>query len=387
MSAVDAIGLLVVAACLLIIGIATLVVPRVLSFGRKVALAALFIYFQLSLLFALFMHQGQVDQFSLNRLAQLMALLYLASFALLVRRALLLPLLHGIAIAAQGTVALSQESVRLSLDGKQIIQLIVVTQPLYLALLAWINLQRQQGISAQREALNAKMTSLGMISHELRSPLQTIIGAIEALERRFEAWSLPRKEYKNLGRIRFSAAQLDSYLSDLIVMTKQGTGLSDPKSDVISLEWMLQDMMRSYDAAASDRGNALELVVAEGCEHVMGDKVRVHQIVNNLVSNAVKYTSDGDVKVQVVRPSPVEDWIHIVVMDTGIGILPDKLDLIWRPYVRLQQDASGAKGNGLGLAVVQLLVELLGGFVSVSSKPGKGTTFTVKLRLPPATEA
>jgi len=272
-------------------------------------------------------------------------------------------------------------------DGKQIIQLIVVTQPLYLALLAWINLQRQQGISAQREALNAKMTSLGMISHELRSPLQTIIGAIEALERRFEAWSLPRKEYKNLGRIRFSAAQLDSYLSDLIVMTKQGTGLSDPKSDVISLEWMLQDMMRSYDAAASDRGNALELVVAEGCEHVMGDKVRVHQIVNNLVSNAVKYTSDGDVKVQVVRPSPVEDWIHIVVMDTGIGISPDKLDLIWRPYVRLQQDASGAKGNGLGLAVVQLLVELLGGFVSVSSTPGKGTTFTVKLRLPPATEA
>jgi signal transduction histidine kinase len=75
------------------------------------------------------------------------------------------------------------------------------------------------------------------------------------------------------------------------------------------------------------------------------------------------------------------------VMDTGIGISPDKLDLIWRPYVRLQQDASGAKGNGLGLAVVQLLVELLGGFVSVSSTPGKGTTFTVKLRLPPATEA
>jgi signal transduction histidine kinase len=145
-------------------------------------------------------------------------------------------------------------------------------------------------------------------------------------------------------------------------------------------------MMRSYEAAASARGNAFELVVGKCCGHVMGDKVRVHQIINNLVSNAIKYTSDGDVSVRVFRSNPLEDWVDIVVTDTGIGIPADKLDLIWQPYVRVQQDTSAAKGRGLGLAVVHRLVGLLGGSVSVCSAPGKGATFTVKLRLPPTNE-
>ncbi len=380
----EAAGLLLVAGCLAFVGACTLLVPKFVSHGRTAVLAILFSYFQLTLYGTLFHNSDAINQYGLNRSAQLMSLLYLASYALVVRKTLLLPILHCSLIIAQGLFALSTENTahQFTPESRQVLHLIVISQPIYIALLVWINMQRQQAIAMQQQAVTSKLTTLGMISHELRSPLQTIVGSIEALEQRFVEWNLPKNEYRNLGRIRFSAAQLDSYLSDLLIMTRQGTGQIALEASQIDLHALLKDILHSYDAAAADRGNSLDAQIAEDCRHVLGDKVRVHQVLNNLLSNAVKYTRDGEISINVSRPDG-GDLVEFEVKDTGIGIAEHKLAEIWRPYIRIQRgDVRPEGGSGLGLAVVRVLIAILGGEVAVASELGKGSTFTVRLPLP-----
>lgn len=110
--------------------------------------------------------------------------------------------------------------------------------------------------------------------------------------------------------------------------------------------------------------------------------MRVHQIINNLVNNAVKYTREGEITVKAQRID--RDVVEIAVQDSGIGIPESKIATIWDPHVRVLTDpqVALAEGHGLGLTVVRLLVEMLGGQVSMVSRQGEGTTVTLRLTLP-----
>jgi signal transduction histidine kinase len=110
----------------------------------------------------------------------------------------------------------------------------------------------------------------------------------------------------------------------------------------------------------------------------------MHQILSNLIGNAVKYTNSGVVLVKVSRhPKDGKHGTYFVVEDSGIGIDADQIERIWEPYVRITNDPNVAlnEGSGLGLSVVRLLVEMLGGKITVESTPGKGTIFTVWMPL------
>lgn len=377
----DDIGLPLLGLCLAATGGAILLAPRVLAVGRVLALAVVFGYFQGSLFYALYAHGGTADGSSLNRLCQFLPLIYLASFALLIRGALILPLVHGVLTILQASMALWVVNLAMDRSTQQSLLLVIMAQPLHLVLLAWINFQRQQGMEAQRVAVKSKLVTLGMIAHELRTPLQTLVATIESLERRFKTWQLPQEEFHKLGRMRFSAAQLESYLSDLLVITKQESGLAAPRIAAVQLNLLVEEIITRYVSAVQDKGCTLEWQVDPNCHCVMTDQIRIYQIINNLLNNAVKYTRQGAIVVRVFRPEASSDWLELKVSDTGIGISPDQVASIWQPYVRVEREPSGKaiKGSGLGLAVVKLLVEILGGTIEVVSAESVGTTMTVRL--------
>jgi signal transduction histidine kinase len=124
------------------------------------------------------------------------------------------------------------------------------------------------------------------------------------------------------------------------------------------------------------------LDIDPGCATVEGDALRVHQIVNNLVNNAVKYTHEGEITLTARRID--QDVVEIVIQDSGIGIPESKIAAIWAPHVRVLTDpqVALAEGYGLGLTVVRLLVDMLGGQISICSQQGKGTNVTLRLTLP-----
>lgn len=383
LSAFDRVGLPIVAALLALMSMIAWRWPRfVLTTGRLPLLGVLLAYVQASLFAALFMHGEQADVQAVIRLGLAIPLLYLASFALLVKQAYVLPLVQGVLVSLQCMVAMIVWRGQRPPEVSQVLFVMVVLQPLYLALLYWINHQRRETIAAQQAAAASRMTMLALVSHELRSPLQTIVGTVNALDRRLNALNLPKAELSLVHRMRSASAQLDSHLNDLMVITKQGGGLAPARKGPFRLDLTMQALVENYVGAAGDRDCVVRLEIGPGCDAVEGDALRVHQIINNLVNNAVKYTREGEITVKAQRID--RDMVEIAVQDSGIGIPESKIATIWDPHVRVLTDpqVALAEGHGLGLTVVRLLVEMLGGQVSMVSRQGEGTTVTLRLTLP-----
>lgn len=379
----DRVGLPIVAGLLSAMSLAAWKWPRfTLTSARLPLLTLLSIYVQSSLFVALFMHGQHADSQAIVRLGLSIPLLYLASFALLVRQGYVLPLVQSVLVSAQCVTALAMRWGQLQPDVVQSLFMIAVLQPLYLSLLYWINHQRRATIASQEAAAASKMTMLAMVSHELRSPLQTIVGSLDALERRMGALNLPKAELIQVQRMRSASTLVYSHLNDLLVVTRQGGGLTPPRRQPFRLDQTLQALVENYVGAARDRGCLVRLELGPGCEEVEGDALRVHQIVNNLVNNAVKYTREGEICVKALRVA--ESSVEISVQDTGIGIDKAKVASIWEPHVRLVSDPQVelSEGCGLGLTVVRLLVDMLAGTISLRSERNKGTTVTVRLPLP-----
>lgn len=379
----DRVGLPIVAGLLAAMSLAAWKWPRfTLTSARLPLLTLLSIYVQSSLFVALFMHGQHADSQAIVRLGLSIPLLYLASFALLVRQGYVLPLVQSVLVSAQCLTALAMRWGQLQPDVVQSLFMIAVLQPLYLSLLYWINHQRRATIASQEAAAASKMTMLAMVSHELRSPLQTIVGSLDALERRMGALNLPKAELIQVQRMRSASTLVYSHLNDLLVVTRQGGGLTPPRRQPFRLDQTLQALVENYVGAARDRGCLVRLELGPGCEEVEGDALRVHQIVNNLVNNAVKYTREGEICVTALRVA--ESSVEISVQDTGIGIDEAKVASIWEPHVRLVSDPQVelSEGCGLGLTVVRLLVDMLAGTISLRSERNKGTTVTVRLPLP-----
>lgn len=379
----DRIGLPVVAILLAVASFAAWRWPQfTLTKARLPLLCMLYGYVQSALFVALFASTPQADAQAVVRLGLATPLLYLASFALLVRQAYALPVTQGVLVLLQCLTALLSVPDALPSGLAETLFVMMALQPLYLALLYWINYQRRETIAASSRAASSRMTTLAMVSHELRSPLQTIVGSLNALERRLVGLELPRAELSQVHRMRSALAQLESHLSDLLVVTKQGGGLAPARIQPFRFDLVLKALADNYAGAARDRGCLIRLEISEGCGSVEGDALRVHQVINNLVNNAVKYTQEGEICLKAERHS--DQKVLVTVRDTGIGIDASKISEIWKPHVRVVTDPSVAlsDGSGLGLTVVRMLVDMLGGSIAIESQPGEGTTITVELPLP-----
>jgi len=230
-----------------------------------------------------------------------------------------------------------------------------------------------------REEVFAKTTVLGIISHELKSPLQTIISSVDLLANRVKT---PR-ELEVLERLNSGASRLQAHMQDLTEYARLESGRVSPRRMEFAPNELVKRVLNDLKFAAEGKGVRLVQVGPKSDYVIVADAHRIQQILTNLVSNAIKYASEGEIAVTAElvldKHSERAPWhLRLTVEDDGPGIAPEYLPRLFEPFMQL--DNSGGRrldGAGLGLAIVQRLARLLEGTISVESELGHGTRFTV----------
>jgi two-component system, sensor histidine kinase and response regulator len=241
--------------------------------------------------------------------------------------------------------------------------------------------------AAAEEATAARERFLANISHELRTPLNAIVGLSHHLARPGTAVDQQRA----IEGIRFSADNLLGVINDLLDMTRIRSGHMELDALPFEIRTLLDGLVNSLQGTAQAQGLSLKLDVdATLPTMLVGDPVRLNQVLSNLVGNALKFTTVGGVSVQAAPaalPSG-EPGIEIVVSDTGIGIAPEDRERVFDPFLQASGELTRSSGGtGLGLSIVRDLVQQMGGTIALESRVGVGSTFRVVLPLIEATAA
>lgn len=229
------------------------------------------------------------------------------------------------------------------------------------------------------EATKAKAQFLSNISHELRTPLNGIV----AITRILLGEHTTPEQQKNLEVLKSSGDHMMSLIDDVLDFNKIEANKVIIEKVSFNLQHTLFGISKAFAALAAEKNILFEVnLPAELNQLVNGDITRVTQVMNNLLGNAFKFTPKGKVMFSVTITEQGSDNLQVqfAVSDTGIGIAADKLDLIFESFT--QADVKTTRkygGTGLGLTISKRLVELMGGYMSVNSKPGLGTTFTINL--------
>ncbi|MEA1618257.1 ATP-binding protein [Erythrobacter sp. T5W1-R] len=227
---------------------------------------------------------------------------------------------------------------------------------------------------AAEAANEAKTRFLSSISHEIRSPLNAIYGYAQLLERNDGAGSL-----KAAKVIRRSSEHLSNLIEGLLDIAQVESGSLKLSREAVRFRAFLDQIIDMLELQASAKGLSLALDMPPGLpEFVRTDPKRLRQILINLITNAIKFTDQGAVTLKVHYRNELATF---EVIDTGIGIAPADMERIFAPFERGEGAAQERSGVGLGLAITQALVQIMGGDIRVESTPGKGTRFTVRLML------
>ena len=243
---------------------------------------------------------------------------------------------------------------------------------------------RERELTRERELAEARSRAktelLAQVSHEMRTPMNAVLGFSDILAR-----SPLRPEQAHYVEVLGHAGrQVFALINDLLDNARIESGRLELTSQPFNLMDLVDLQLELLRERAQGQGLWLRAFArTEATGWVLGDPQRVAQIVTNLVGNAIKFTKQGGVTVELSRDD--EGRVHIRVQDTGIGIAPDRLEHIFQPFE--QADASIARefgGTGLGLSITRSLARLMGGDVGVRSTPGEGSCFDVTLDLPDA---
>ena len=232
----------------------------------------------------------------------------------------------------------------------------------------------------EMERLNEfKSTFMLTVAHELRSPVGGVQSLVRTLLRGF-AGELNRQQKEILTRIEARLNFLLELINDLLVLAKSKTADADRPLERVVLQPTIQQVVERFSDEATSKQVALEYHAPDAVLTVLATEDGLDRIFSNLISNAVKYTPQGgSVHVDVVGE---DGRAKITVSDTGIGIPKDALPHIWEEFFRAKNaHRAGITGTGLGLSIVKQYVDRFGGRISVQSKEGRGTTFTLTLSL------
>ena len=236
-------------------------------------------------------------------------------------------------------------------------------------------------VEAKRQAeaaSEAKSAFLATMSHEIRTPLNGVLGMTQALA---ADPTLTQSQRSRLQTIRESGEALLAILNDILDLSKIEAGKLELEHIAFDIEEIAHNAHASFKSLAAQKGLKFKLAVEPAAKGwYLGDPMRVRQVLFNLISNALKFTEEGEIRL-TIEPA-AQGGVRLTVADTGVGIAPDQLERIFGKFE--QADASSTRrygGTGLGLAICRDLCALMGGRIEADSESGRGTRFVITLPL------
>lgn len=221
-----------------------------------------------------------------------------------------------------------------------------------------------------------KSAFLATMSHELRTPLNSIIGFTGILMQE-RPGPLNPEQKKQLGMAQQSARHLLSLINDVLDISKIEAGQLKMNLESFNLSEVIYKVIETNKPFADKKKLQLNVVIASDIDEIVSDKLRVQQILLNLVNNAVKFTEVGSVSIECFKSN---DKVTIKVIDTGMGIEQDQMEILFKPFMQIDTGLTRKhEGTGLGLSICKKLLDMLNGSVEIESEIGKGSVFIVKL--------
>ncbi|MEK6238036.1 MAG: ATP-binding protein, partial [Planctomycetales bacterium] len=233
-------------------------------------------------------------------------------------------------------------------------------------------------------ATDAKSAFVANMSHELRTPLNAIIGFSDVLLSEIEEESV----LSDLRVVNASGKHLLNLINDILDLSKIEAGKMELFLEPYDVATLAEEVLGTVQPLLDNNGNTMRKEIDHGLGKLQIDVTKLRQCLFNLLSNANKFTDQGELSLTVGREERDQNWLRIEVADTGIGMSPEQLSKLFRPFT--QADASTSRkygGTGLGLIISKTFCEMMGGGITVQSELGKGSTFTIRLPLSVEAEA
>jgi len=229
------------------------------------------------------------------------------------------------------------------------------------------------------EVSERKSQFLASMSHELRTPLNAIIGLTEMM-----VTNAPRfgteKALEPLRRVNAAGTHLLSLINEVLDLSKIEAGKLELNPEPINLARLIDEVVGTAGQLAEKNQNRLVVEAQQNVGALTADSLRLKQILLNLLGNACKFTKEGEVALRVRKVADGRDWVELAVADTGIGLTAEQQAKLFQDFTQADSLTSRRYGGtGLGLAITRKLARMMGGDVTVTSEPGKGSVFTVRL--------
>jgi signal transduction histidine kinase len=230
-----------------------------------------------------------------------------------------------------------------------------------------------------QQASERKSQFLASMSHELRTPLNAIIGLTEMMVTNAARFGT-EKALEPLRRVNAAGTHLLSLINEILDLSKIEAGKLELNPEPIDLPRLIDEVIGTAWQLAEKNKNRLIVDAQENVRALKADPMRLKQILLNLLSNACKFTKEGEVALRVRSVADERNWVELAVADTGIGLTAEQQAKLFQDFT--QADSLTARrygGTGLGLALSRKLARMMGGDVTVTSESGKGSVFTVRL--------